>query len=420
MTKNKSWYNIQAKGDSADVIIYDEIGFWGITAKQFIDEVKDLAVTTINLHLNTPGGSVFDGTAIFNVLKNHQAKVIAHVDGLAASIGSFIAMAADEVQIASNAFMMIHDPIGVAIGGSEEMESMANLLDKMADTLASAYAVKSGKSVEDIRELMAAETWFTGQEAVDTGIADVVTGAVEAAANFDFSKFNHVPEDITKNFSGTASERALELALRDAGGLSRTEAKTVLSEGYSALGQRDAGHAPQRDAVDKNPNDKREVFSMTLEELKAKHPATYEAIFKAGVDSVDVAGEVAKAHTAEVARVADVNAQAIPGFEKEIAAMVEDGKTTGNEAAAKIVALQRAQMNVAKDGIAKDADGVQVPEAPTGPLGADTDPLADLEGEELFKAEFASRKDIRAEYVTEGSYVALRKRGEPCPAQKGD
>ena len=116
---------------------------------------------------------------------------------------------------------------------------------------------------------------------------------------------------------------------------------------------------------------------------------------------------------------ASIKAVSVPGFEDDISAMIADGKTTGPEAAVQIIAKQKAQMGDQREGIKKDGAAVNAPEAPTEAQGAGTeDPLASLEGEELFKAEFQSRKDIKAEYVTEGSYVAMRKRGEPCPAKK--
>lgn len=371
----KSWFSIEAKDDSteADVIIYDEIGIWGITAKDFINEVKDLDVDTINLRLNTPGGSVFDGTAIFNILKDHSARVVAHVDGLAASIGSFIAMAADEVRMAKNAYMMIHNTWGLAVGDSDAMEKMASLLTKMNDTIAATYADKAGAAVEHIKELMSAETWFTGEEALAEGLVDTVTGAVEVNASFDLSKFEHVPQAITESFTGgQPSIRDLETALRDAGGLSQVDAKTLLAKGYSALEHRDDATPPHRDDEPKNTNTSKEAEVKNIDELKAQHPDLYEQVHALGVASVDVDAAVAKAHEDEVARIVAVKAQGqkMPGFDKEIEAMVSDGKTTGPEAAVALIDLQDKQRADAAAKLGKDAKGINVPEAPTGALGA--------------------------------------------------
>lgn len=372
-TVKKSWFSIEAKdnGTEADVIIYDEIGVFGVTAKDFINEVKPLDVDTINLRLNSPGGNVFEGVAIFNVLKEHSARVVAHVDGVAASIASFIAMAADEIQMASNSFMMIHDPVGLAVGGKAEMDRMASMLDRLAGTIATAYVNKSGQTIEAIRALMADETWFTGEEAVEAGLADTVTGAVEVAATFDMSKFSNAPKEITDSFTAAhPSIRDLETALREAGGLSKSEAKGLLAKGYSALEHRDDAGAPHRDDGNKQNANTQEEAPVNIKELKAQHPDLYNEVHALGVDSVDVEGAVAKYKTGEIARIVDVRAQSMPGFESIIDDMVADGKSTGGDAAKAITALQRKQMDEAKDKIAKDAKGVKVPEAPTGALGA--------------------------------------------------
>lgn len=372
-TNKKSWYSIEAKDNSteASVHIYDEIGLFGITAKDIIQELNGLDVELIHNHLNTPGGNVFDGIAIHNAFKNHSAKVITHIDGVAASIGSLIAMAGDEVRIASNAFMMIHDSTTAIVGGADSLRERAALMDKMNETVAITYADKSGSMVEDIRALMAAETWFMGEEAVEAGLADTVTGAVEIAAHFDMCQFKHAPQAITESFTGGhPSIRDLETALRDAGGLSQSEAKGVLAKGYSALEHRDDATPPHRDDENKKTKEPQEEALVNIDELKAQHPALYAEVFAKGVDSVDVAAAVATYKEGEIARVADVRAQAMPGFEAVIDEMVADGKSTGGDAAKAITALQRKQMEEAKAKIEKDAGGVKVPEAPTGALGA--------------------------------------------------
>ncbi len=383
MPKKQSWYSIEAKEGSteADVIIYDEIGTFGVSAKDFINEVKPLAVDTINLRLNTPGGSVADGTAMFNVLKEHSARVIAHVDGIAASIGSFVAMAADEVRMAANTFMMIHDPTGLAIGGAEQMEKMADVLNRMAGSMATAYAAKSGQTVEAVRSMMAAETWFTGQEAVDAGFADTVTGDVEVTAHFDLSNYQKTPKAITDHFAqDSPSIRELEHALRDAGGLSTVDAKTVLAKGYDALAQRDAAAAAQRDVGDKkNKSITKEAEVENIKELKAQHRDLYDEVFALGAGSVDIDDAVAKAMQVEAKRVEDVRAVLMPGFETEIEAMATDGKTSGAQAALALNGLQRKQMDAEAAKIAKDAKGVKVPEASTAAAGAGTELKDDFE-----------------------------------------
>ena len=118
----RDWYRIDNKADEqADIYIYDEIGYWGLTAADFVRDLQAVKAGKINLHLNTPGGDVFDGIAIHNALRQHSASVAVQVDSLAASIGSVIAMAGDTITMAKHSTMMIHDPFGFAMGNAEDM-----------------------------------------------------------------------------------------------------------------------------------------------------------------------------------------------------------------------------------------------------------------------------------------------------------
>jgi ATP-dependent Clp endopeptidase proteolytic subunit ClpP len=182
-------------GNAVDVLIYDAIGGKeGITATQFVKDLKAHKGKDINLHVNTPGGSVFDGVAIFNALKAHRGHVTTYIDGIAASIGSVIALAGDTVNIASNGFMMIHEASGLVIGNAANMRKQADICERISDTIAHTYAEKTGKPVEEMRALMTAETWFTAQEAIAAGLADSITEAVEFTNSFDLTKFNKAPE----------------------------------------------------------------------------------------------------------------------------------------------------------------------------------------------------------------------------------
>ena len=172
------WYRVVNKADSdtAEVYIYDEIGYFGITANDFVKELNDITALKIDLHLSTPGGDVFDGIAIYNALKNHSAEVTTYVDSLAASAGSFIAMAGDTIIMQRTAQIMIHDAHGLAIGNAADMRELADLLDKSSDNIASIYAERAGGSVEDWRKAMQAETWYSAEEAVEAGLADKING----------------------------------------------------------------------------------------------------------------------------------------------------------------------------------------------------------------------------------------------------
>ena len=163
----KRWFDIRAQmNGAAEIVIYDEIGAFGIPAKAFLDELKALGpVAELTVRINSPGGSVFDGVAIYNALKRHEARVTVWIDGIAASIASMIAMAGDEVVMPENAMLMLHDPSGLVIGTATDMRGMAEALDKMKAGMVAAYRDKSGRDDAEIEALMAAETWLSAQEA---------------------------------------------------------------------------------------------------------------------------------------------------------------------------------------------------------------------------------------------------------------
>ena len=201
-TNNQSWYSIKAKAnDTAEISIYDEIGGGGVSAQQFSKDFKALGnnLKQINLHIHSPGGDVFDGIAIYNLLKNHPANKTVTIDGLAASMASVIAMAGNEIIMPENAMMMIHKPWGIQGGDAEDMRKYADLLDKVEDTLIPAYAAKTGKSAEELAEMLAAETWLNGKECVEHGFADKLAEPVKAMAQLQSKRlgdFQHMPKAI--------------------------------------------------------------------------------------------------------------------------------------------------------------------------------------------------------------------------------
>ena len=221
----RKWYEIKNAGAaSAEVWIYEQIGadFFseGVSAKDFVREIAALKVTQLDVHINSPGGSVFDGQAIYNALRSHPAKVTSYVDGLAASIASVIALAADNVVMAGNALMMIHDPVGGAFGSSGDMRKMADILDTVAGTIAGVYVEKTGKPVDEVTAAMADETWFNAKEAVAFGLADEVAQPLDVAASFDLQAlgFRKVPEQLLAQpqDSGRVLSSANEQKLKDA------------------------------------------------------------------------------------------------------------------------------------------------------------------------------------------------------------
>jgi ATP-dependent Clp endopeptidase proteolytic subunit ClpP len=177
-------FRIENKDTHAEIWMYDEIGVWGVTAKSFADELKAAGdVKSLTLRLNSPGGDVFDGLAIYNTLLRHPANVSVEIDGVAASIASIIAMAGDTIAISPNAMVMIHDPWTVAMGGAEDFRKSADLLDQVKTSLVSTYQSKTGQSAAAISDKMSEETWFEAQEAIDFGLADVMTDAAAITAS---------------------------------------------------------------------------------------------------------------------------------------------------------------------------------------------------------------------------------------------
>jgi ATP-dependent protease ClpP protease subunit len=179
--KSGNWFRIEnKKADEktpakTSVYIYDEIGFWGTTASDFVSEINDIDADSFDLHINSPGGEIFDGLAIYNSIRSHKAKVTVHIDGIAASAASFIAMAGDEIIIARNAQMMIHDGMGIVFGNEADMLKQAEVLGSLSDNIADIYSQRAGGTQDEWRGLMRAETWYNGKEAKASGLADVVT-----------------------------------------------------------------------------------------------------------------------------------------------------------------------------------------------------------------------------------------------------
>lgn len=205
------WFRIvEAKkaGDPTKVYIYDEIGFWGTNAKDFAAQLDEIDNSEIHLHINSPGGSVFDGLAIFNSLKNHKAKVTGIVDGMAASAASFILQAADTRQMSRNAQVMIHDAKAFAGGNADQMRKAADLLDRISNEIADIYAVRSDqtKSADEFRAIMrAGDQWYNGNEAMDAGLVDEVTDNPDPAE--DAPSTNSWSAEEVEAFIKTPSEK---------------------------------------------------------------------------------------------------------------------------------------------------------------------------------------------------------------------
>lgn len=213
---------------SADIFIYGEITKWAweelgevssITFKNELDALGD-DVETINLYINSPGGSVFEGLAIGNMLKRHKAKVIANVDALAASIASVISMFADEVRMASNSLMMIHNAWTWASGNAEQLRKAADDIDRINESVIQSYLDKAGNklNIDTLKSLLDAETWLSAEEAFNYGLCDAIDNFNEAAACIDkklIKQYKNVPQQLLQQKSLIQEMSVEEKAVRE-------------------------------------------------------------------------------------------------------------------------------------------------------------------------------------------------------------
>ncbi|MEJ9151078.1 Clp protease ClpP [Bacillus smithii] len=193
--------------NAADIFIYGDIVSYrwdesDTSASSFKEDLDNLGdVSTINLYINSPGGSVFEGIAIHNMLKRHKAKVNVYVDALAASIASVIAMAGDTIYMPKNSMLMIHNPWTFTYGNAAELRKMADDLDRIGNSSKQTYLQKAGDKLteEKLQEMLDAETWLSADEAFEYGLCDVVQEANQMAASINFDllqKYKNVPKNL--------------------------------------------------------------------------------------------------------------------------------------------------------------------------------------------------------------------------------
>lgn len=246
--KSKPYILNKLDDENGELLIYDQIGesFWeeGITAKTFSRDLRALGkkIKNITVRINSPGGSVWDGLAIYNTLKQHNARVLVLVDGLAASIASVIAMAGDDVQMADSALMMIHNPSSVVAGDSRSMREAADVMDKTKEQLVKAYAAKTGMDSEEIARLLDDETWMTSDEAFEMGFIDgIVEDAPELAAchTQDVPESFHVPASlqarVTNLLTGTSDQLEEDMPKNETQAPAITEPQAATIEQLEAL-----------------------------------------------------------------------------------------------------------------------------------------------------------------------------------------
>lgn len=357
MAKLRSWYEITAQDEGeAEILIYDEIGIWGITARDFVQRLDELGERArLTVRIDSPGGDVFGGVAIYNALRRNGAEVVVRVDGLAASAASFIAMAGDQVVMPENTMMMIHDPRAIVIGGAEDMRRMAETLEKIVDSIASMYEAKSGLSRDEIVTMMAEETWLSAAEAVERGLADEMVETVEIAARFDLSKFEHPPSGYPARTAGLPS-RAVA-----AQWLSAKEIRAILAA--------QPGRIVASAAVEQSEEAEMDLKDLNMKTLRAQRPDLVDELEKPATEAIETATAQAReeATTAERERVAGIRALSLPGYEALVEEMIADGRTTPDQAGKRLVEAQKARAQAVLDGQrASDpepADPTRQPEA---------------------------------------------------------
>ena len=202
MSSKHKWYDIKAAGKkNADIYIYSEIGYWGITARQFAHDLQELGeLDQITAHINSIGGNVGDGIAIYNTLKKHRAHVTIEIDGYCLSIATVVAMAGDMIRMAANTLFMIHNPWGGAIGDAAQLRKEADIMERHKTALINTYAARTGLEYEVLSQLMDEETWYNAEEAHAAGFVDEITDAIDLATaaqalpgDFNAKRFKNIP-----------------------------------------------------------------------------------------------------------------------------------------------------------------------------------------------------------------------------------
>lgn len=208
---------MEKKDNEAELLLYDVIGFdfWtggGITPKKLVDELEAMKpFDKLTIRVNSPGGDVFDGMTIFNILRRQEAKVCVEIEGLAASAASFIVQVADagELRISEAGMMMCHRAWGICMGNTNDMLELASVLDKLDGQIADIYAGRTKRKADTWLKIMDDETWFTGQEAVEAKLADETITTKRAAALYDPSvvnQFRNAPKDLAARLAEIAKD----------------------------------------------------------------------------------------------------------------------------------------------------------------------------------------------------------------------
>ena len=346
--------------------LYDWLGMPYISAGRISKELDDARGDDVELYINSPGGSVFDGSEVYTILKEYPGKVTAKVTGVAASAASFILMAADEVKMSPTSQLMIHNAITGTEGDKNIHSSNTSMLQGTDVAITNAYRLKTGKSTEELLDLMNKTTWMNAQQAVELGFAD---GILFDEDNSLIAVTNSISGEIPPQVEERLRDVLINAMLKDGSFKNATTSadKRSLFEGLdlSALmpqveDMTQVVNSMGEPAEQQNePQTKEEMRTMNLKELQEKHPDLYNEIINLGV-------------TQERNRITELNALAnAPGAAEIVAKAILEGKTAG-EAAMEIV--KASAERIADEGKRRKTDSknsgvedVEVSEAPDVP-----------------------------------------------------
>ena len=312
-----NWYNIKNLSESsAEVVIYDEIGAFGIDSKTFIDELAQVPKDKeILLRVNSPGGSVIDGLAIYDAIRRTSQKVTTRIEGLAASIASIIALAGDEIIMSENSLFMIHNVWGGETGDSKDMRKAADLMDKMSSKLVSIYMAKSGKEESEIQSWMDSETWFSAEEALEAGFITAIEEPISLAAKFDIYKCNYKNKDkVVQMFNDSKNLKMKEQI---------EELKNFISEMFEK--NKEVKNVKILDSTE--VNDKISSLENAISASEKTNEELSETLKKKESDIVALADEMTNLE-AEVAKLKGTSSEVTP--EKDPNPVVEDDSTPVN------------------------------------------------------------------------------------------
>lgn len=346
---------------AAELMIFSQIGEWedmgDTSAKGFAKALGTLptSVKRLDIHINSPGGSVFEAQAIYSRLADHRSTKHVYVDGLAASAASIIAMVGHKIFIRANANMMIHMPSGLAMGNADDMRHMATALDSITESMINVYAKRTGLARDELRSLLAAETWFSPQDAVDKGFADEVRGVVKAAAvvgnnrvvingvEHDLSRFHNVPAFTAQTPTGEKP-------------MSKPKTKPTAAAG--------GGNAPPDDDDNNgngNGNGEGEgegTTTPTPTPTPATQPKPQTPPPPAPNPEPGHKAEYDQGVQAERERVTALQALARPATQAIVAAAIKDGKQPGEIFAECLAAMEKAGGRAARFSDASQLDGI--------------------------------------------------------------